>query len=151
MQYPSIHISVSRQTLTLRGPDFEERHYPISTSRYGLGSEPGSFRTPIGQFEVAEKIGDGAQLGAIFKARVPTGRIGDPASPDDLIQTRILWLHGLDPNNRNTMDRYIYIHGTNHEDKLGTPVSHGCVRMANAGIAELFDFVSQGTPVEIHP
>jgi len=151
MQSPSILISVSRQTLTLSNPEIEEREFPISTSRYGLGTEPGSFRTPLGQFEIAEKIGQDAPLGTIFKARVSTGKIGDPASLDDLIQTRILWLHGLQPDNSNTYSRYIYIHGTNHEQHLGTPVSHGCIRMGNADIAEVFEFVNEGTPVEIQP
>jgi len=150
MQSPSIHISIARQTLTLQRGD-TTRHYPISSSQFGLGTDEGSFKTPLGHFEIAEKIGAGAPLGAVFKARIPTGEIGDPANPGDLIQTRILWLHGLDPDNQNTLDRYIYIHGTNHEDQLGTPASHGCIRMANAAVAELFDLVTEGTAVEIHP
>jgi len=151
MQSPAIHVSLSRQVLTLRVSPGAEREYPISTSRFGVGTEPGSFKTPSGKFEIAKKIGAGVPLGAIFRARVPTGEIGGQKDPQDLIQTRILWLHGLDPENANTHDRYIYIHGTNHEDQLGTPSSHGCVRMRNADVAELFDFISEGTPVEIHP
>jgi len=65
--------------------------------------------------------------------------------------TRILWLDGAEPRNANTHDRYVYIHGTNHEEELGTPASHGCIRMRNADVIELFDHVEEGTPVEIRP
>lgn len=150
MQSPSIHISISRQVLTLRGAG-EQREYPVSTSRFGLGTEPGSFKTPAGRFEVSIKIGAGAPLGAVFKGRVPTGETGDPSNPGDLVQTRILWLHGLDPENANTLERYIYIHGTNHEEQIGTPASHGCVRMRNADVAELYEMAPEGTPVFIQP
>jgi len=151
MQTLSILVSVSNQTLTARGPVIGERVYRISTSRFGIGTEPGSFKTPLGRFEVAKKIGGGAPLGAVFKSRVPTGETGDPSNPDNLVQTRILWLQGLDPENKNTFERYIYIHGTNHEDKLGSPDSHGCVCMGNADVAELYDFVAEGTLVQIQP
>ena len=151
MQSPSIDISIGRQTLTVLGPGIPEREYTISTSRFGTGSEADSFKTPLGQFQVSKKIGAGAPLGAVFKARKPTGEIGDPANPDDLIQTRILWLHGLEPGNANTFERYIYIHGTNHEDQLGTPASHGCVRMRNSDIAELYEIIAEGTSVRIQP
>jgi L,D-transpeptidase YbiS len=148
----SLRVSIARQTLTLHGPGRGKRRtYPVSTSRFGLGTEPRTFKTPTGRFEIAEKIGAGAPLGAVFKSRVPTGEIGDPADTDDLIETRILWLRGLDPANANTHSRYIYIHGTNHEDQIGSPASHGCVRMRNADIAELFDLVAEGTPVFIQP
>jgi len=148
---PSLHISIPTQTLTLRHPPAPDRLFAISSSAFGLGTEPGSFKTPTGRFEISKKIGDGAPLGAVFKSRVLTGEIGAPADPGDLIQTRILWLHGLDPENQNTLARYIYIHGTNHEDDLGTAASHGCIRMANAAVAELFDLVTEGTPVQIQP
>jgi len=150
MQTPSIHISIRHQTLALHGGE-EPRTYPVSTSRFGLGTEPGSFKTPPGRFRIEKKIGDGAALGAVFKSRAPTGEIGGLSSPDDLVQTRILWLHGLDPENANTMERYIYIHGTNHEEEIGAPASHGCIRMRNADVAELYDLVTEGTPVSIQP
>jgi lipoprotein-anchoring transpeptidase ErfK/SrfK len=70
---------------------------------------------------------------------------------DDLIMSRVLWLDGLEPENANTFDRYIYIHGTNHEESIGQPASHGCVRMRNADVAELFDLVEVGTEVVIAP
>jgi len=150
MQSPSIHISVRHQTLTLRGRK-KARKYPVSTSRFGLGTEAESLKTPLGRFEISQKIGDGAVLGAVFKSRVPTGEIGEASNPDDLVQTRILWLSGLDPENANTLERYIYIHGTNHEEEIGTAASHGCVRMRNADVAELYELVNEGTPVFIQP
>jgi lipoprotein-anchoring transpeptidase ErfK/SrfK len=152
VQSPSIDVSVSGQTLTVRGAAGEaRREYPVSTSRFGLGTETGSFKTPLGRFEIARKIGGGAALRAVFKGRVATGEIGDAANPEDLVQTRILWLHGLDPENANTLGRYIYIHGTNHEEAIGTPASHGCIRMRNADVAELYEMVAEGTPVFVHP
>lgn len=123
--------------------------YRVSTSGFGLGSEPGSFKTPLGKFSISEKIGSGAPLGAVFKGRVPTGEIGAAENPDDLVQTRILWLHGEEPHNANTKERYIYIHGTNHEESIGKPCSHGCVRMRNADVAALFDAVETGAEVFI--
>jgi lipoprotein-anchoring transpeptidase ErfK/SrfK len=151
MQTPSIHISVRDQMLTLRQPGREDVHYPVSTSRFGLGTEPGSFKTPTGSFEISKKIGADAPLGAVFKGRVATGEIGEASNPGDLIQTRILWLHGLEPENANTLGRYIYIHGTNHEEEIGSQASHGCVRMRNADVAELSELVTEGTPVFIQP
>ena len=152
MQSPSIHISVSRQRLTLHGAGPPEGlEYPVSTSRFGLGTEPGSFKTPPGRFEISSKIGDGAPPGAVFKGRLPTGETGDASNPEDLVQTRILWLHGLDPANANTLERYIYIHGTNHEEEIGRPASHGCIRMRNSDVAELYEMVTEGTPVFIQP
>jgi hypothetical protein len=153
---PTLHISIARQTLTLH-PDARDdkstpaREFPISTSRFGIGTEPGSYKTPLGNFSIGKKIGDNAPLGAVFKSRIPTGQIGAANDPGDLIQTRILWLEGLDQENANTRDRYIYIHGTNHEDAIGTPDSHGCIRMRNADVAALYDLVPEGTAVRIHP
>jgi len=152
MQSPTIRISIRRQRLTLhRGRGRKKLEYPVSSSRYGLGTTPESYQTPLGRFEIGEKIGAGAPLGAVFKSRKPTGEIGAASNPADLVQTRILWLHGLDPENANTRERYIYIHGTNHEEELGTTASHGCIRMRNADVAELYDLVLKGTPVTIQP
>jgi L,D-transpeptidase YbiS len=123
----------------------------ISTSKWGLGTEPGSNRTPTGRFRVAEKHGDGAPAGTVFKSRKPVGRWrpGDRVRPDDLITSRLLWLEGVEPHNRNTYDRYIYLHGTNQEHLLGTPHSHGCVRLSNPAVIELYDLVPVGTEVVI--
>jgi L,D-transpeptidase YbiS len=144
-----LRVNVSRQTLEVLRGELIEKTYPISTSRFGLGTEPGSYRTPLGRFQVSEKYGHDTPLGAVFKSRLPTGEISPQGGDEDLVLTRILWLDGLDPDNANTKARYIYIHGTNHEALLGTPASHGCVRMANADIAELFPLIPEGTSVEI--
>ncbi|GAT33531.1 L,D-transpeptidase catalytic domain cotaining protein [Terrimicrobium sacchariphilum] len=145
----SLLVNVPRQTLELHEDGRLLRQFPISTSRFGLGSEPGSFKTPLGKFAVSEKHGAGAPLGAHFVSRQFTGNIAAPGGEEDLVLTRILWLEGLEPGNANTKDRYIYIHGTNQEQLIGTPASHGCVRMKNADIQELYDLIPEGTPVEI--
>jgi len=145
----NIHISIRDQRLTLKESDTAIRTYPVSTSRFGIGSEEGSLKTPIGRFRVAEKIGAGMPSDTVFRSRIPLGP-NDPLPPtEDFVMSRILWLNGLDEHNANTRDRFIYIHGTKHEDKIGIPASHGCVRMRNADIIDLFDFVEEGTPVVI--
>jgi len=144
-----LRVDVARQALDVLHGDLIEKTYPISTSRFGLGTEPGSYRTPLGRFQVSEKFGHDAPLGAVFKSRLPTGEISPQGGEEDLVLTRILWLDGLDADNANSKARYIYIHGTNQEARLGTPASHGCVRMSNADIAELFPEIPEGTFVEI--
>jgi lipoprotein-anchoring transpeptidase ErfK/SrfK len=152
MQSPQreIHIHVGEQRLFLKEGQQVLESFPVSTSAWGLGVEPGSQKTPTGRFCICEKIGNDAPPWAVFKSRLPTGEIGSEESPDDLVQSRILWLHGLEDQNANTRDRYIYIHGTNKEAEIGTPASHGCVRMRNADVIALYDKVVQGTPVFIH-
>ena len=125
------------------------KSYPISSSRFGLGTEEGSMKTPLGQFRVAEKIGHDEPAGTIFKARVPLKPEDPLPDTDDFVTTRILWLDGLEEDNANTRDRFIYIHGTKHEDKIGTPDSHGCIRMRNEDVIDLFNLVDEGTPVTI--
>ncbi len=132
------------------------RTYPVSTGASGLSCEAGSGGTPIGQFRVAMKFGDGQAAGTVFRSRVVTGELwtSDPSSPlfatrEDLVLSRILWLEGCEPHNANTLERYIYFHGTNQEHLLGTPASHGCIRLANADVIDLFDQVTEGTEVEI--
>jgi len=106
-------------------------------------------KTPTGRLCVAKKIGDEMPSGTIFQSRVAL-KPGDPVPPtDDLVMSRILWLAGLDEQNANTGGRFIYIHGTKHEDKIGTPASCGCVRMRNADVIQLFELVDEGTPVVI--
>lgn len=122
----------------------------VSTSRYGLGEEEGSLKTPRGWLSVVEKLGAGAPHGTVFKSRAPTGEIWTPDSPlssEDLVLTRILWLAGSEPHNANTQQRYIYFHGTNHESRIGTADSHGCIRLRNADMVTLFDYAEVGTPV----
>ena len=144
-----IEISIADQILRLRCGKKLVRTYPISSSRFGLGTEAGSFKTPLGRFRIAEKIGSDAPLGTIFTSRVPLGPDDPLPDTEDLITSRILWLDGVDPDNGNTKDRYIYIHGTKHEDRIGQPDSHGCIRMRNADVMELFDLIQEGTPVRI--
>ena len=145
-----IHIHVTNQRLELKEGGEVLRSFPVSTSALGLGSEPGSNKTPVGRFCVCEKIGEGAPPGAVFKSRLPTGETGSQEHPDDLVQTRILWLHGLEEQNANSRERYIYIHGTNKEAEIGTPASHGCIRMRNDDVIALYDAVEKGAQVFIH-
>ena len=106
-------------------------------------------KTPLGQFRVAEKFGADAPVGTVFKNREPVGFQDEHPPDDDLVLSRILWLDGLEAHNANTRDRFIYIHGTNHEHEIGEPASHGCIRMRNADLVELFDLIEPGTPVVI--
>jgi lipoprotein-anchoring transpeptidase ErfK/SrfK len=144
-----IDISIREQLLRLKRGDETLRTYPISSSRFGLGSKEGSMKTPLGKFRVAEKIGHDAAPGTIFKARVALGPDDPLPDTEDFITSRILWLEGLEEDNANTRDRFIYIHGTKQEDKIGQPDSHGCIRMRNDDVIELFDLVDQTTPVVI--
>jgi lipoprotein-anchoring transpeptidase ErfK/SrfK len=145
----SIHVSIRDQQLTLNENEKPIRTYHVSTSRFGVGTEEGSLKTPVGRFRVAEKIGSEMPSGTIFVGRVQLEPGEAPPPTEDLVMSRILWLDGLDEHNANTRDRFIYIHGTRHEDKIGTAASHGCVRMRNADVIELFDLVDEGTPVVI--
>ncbi|HEY5777300.1 MAG TPA: L,D-transpeptidase [Terrimicrobiaceae bacterium] len=144
-----LRIDATRQILEVLRDGAVCKSYPVSTSKFGLGFENGSNRTPLGRFVVSEKIGAGATVGTVFKSRAPTAEIASQGGQEDLVLTRILWLAGLDAANANTRDRFIYIHGTNQESLLGTPASHGCVRMRNADVAECFEEISEGTLVEI--
>jgi lipoprotein-anchoring transpeptidase ErfK/SrfK len=146
---PIIRISIRDQRLDLVSGDEVLATYPVSTSRFGLGSEPGSLKTPLGHFRVAEKIGDDMPLGTVFLGRVPLGPDDPLPETEDLITSRILWLDGLEGHNANTRDRFIYIHGTRHEDQVGQPASHGCVRMRNVDIVDLFQRVPLGAQVLI--
>ena len=124
--------------------------YPVSTSRFGLGDDPGHGTTPLGNLEVARKVGGGLPPGAVLKSRVATGEVLPVDAPGrDPVVTRILWLRGLDDANRNAFDRYIYIHGTPEERNIGKPASYGCVRMRSADIIALYDEIGTGTRVTI--
>ena len=151
MQSTSLHVSIRDQQLTLKSGKQSVRTYPVSTSRFGLGSEEGSMKTPLGQFRIAEKFGADAPVGTVFKNREPVGFQDEHPPDDDLVLSRILWLEGLEGHNANTRDRFIYIHGTNHEYKIGEPASHGCIRMRNSDVIRLFDAVEAGTEVHIQP
>ncbi|MDP3639162.1 MAG: L,D-transpeptidase [Azonexus sp.] len=153
-------ISVARQILSVLDDDGKVlREYPISTAKAGVGELAGSYQTPRGRHQIRAKIGAGQPLNAVFVGRRPTGEIWAPALlaqfPDrDWILTRILWLSGCEPGcNRlgcvDTMRRYVYIHGSPDTAEMGIPGSHGCVRMRNADIVELFDLVPCYSAVEI--
>lgn len=145
-------ITLDDQTLDVFEGDQCLRRFTISSATKGMGCVLDTYRTPTGRFRIVGKIGVGEPVGTIFKMRVPSGvwQPGD-AEQGDLILTRILLLDGLDPENANSLERHIYIHGTNHEDKLGQPVSHGCIRLGNAEMVELFEMVEDGDEVIIHP
>src|SRR4026208_828413 len=124
--------------------------YPVSTSKFGLGDWRGSRFTPLGKLQIAEKIGDNAPPGAVFKDRRRTGEIVAADSPGrDPIVTRILWLRGLEAQNSNAFSRDIYIHGTPEEQRIGTPASYGCIRMRSSDIIQLYDIVGTGAAVTI--
>ena len=144
-----IDISIGDQRLTLTRDGETLRSYPVSSSRFGIGTEEGSMKTPLGNFRIVEKIGHAAEPGTIFKARVALGPDDPLPETEDLITSRILWLDGVDKGNANTRDRFIYIHGTKREHKIGTPDSHGCIRMRNDDVIELFELVDETTQVVI--
>ena len=145
----SIRVSIPKQQLELLCGDQLVSTYPVSTSRFGVGSEAGSFKTPVGKLRIGENIGAGLPSGTIFKGRMPIEPGEAPLDTDDLILSRILWLEGVEEHNANTRDRYIYIHGTKHENKIGTPASYGCIRMNSVDLIQLFDRVPVGTEVVI--
>lgn len=145
-----IVISTREQRMALLDGPNVMAMYPVSTSKFGLGDFRGSRFTPLGELQVAEKIGGNAPPGTVFKDRRRTGEIVQPNSPGrDPIVTRILWLRGLQPQNANAFSRDIYIHGTPEEWRIGSPASYGCVRMRSGDIMQLFDIVGIGAAVTI--
>lgn len=146
----NIHIDVATQRLELRsGEGAVLFSAPCSTGAAGTGSEEGSGRTPLGRFCICSMHGENAPLHTVFRARIPVGTWPAAAGGEDAILSRILCLHGLEPHNANTRARYIYIHGTADTGRLGTPVSHGCIRLSPQDAATLYGMVSPGTPVHI--
>jgi L,D-transpeptidase YbiS len=154
-----IVVSIARQTLELFDGDRLLKTYPVSTAKAGSGEQKGSYQTPRGRHVIRAKIGAGAPANAVFVGRRPTGEIWSAGLAEqypgrDWILTRILWLSGCEPGrnrlgNCDTMRRYIYIHGSPGTAIMGRPESHGCIRMRNDDIIELFDAVPAHTPVEI--
>jgi lipoprotein-anchoring transpeptidase ErfK/SrfK len=145
-----IVISTRDQKLALLDHGTLLATYPVSTSKFGLGDSLGSRRTPLGRMEVANKIGDNAPLGAVFKDRRRTGEVVAPNSPGrDPIVTRIIWLRGLEAQNASAFGRCIYIHGTPEERLIGTPASYGCIRMCSSDIIQLYNIVGIGAAVTI--
>jgi len=155
-----IIVNIGEQRLYLMSPSSHPiTDYPVSTSMYGVGNENGSYKTPLGKHGIAEKIGTGCAMTEVFVGRQPIGQFdvlqaGGHALPEDVIMCRILRLKGLEPglNQGEAIDsylRYIYIHGTSEENKIGQPASHGCVRLRNKDMIELFDRVDEGCQVNI--
>lgn len=145
-----IVISAREQKLALLEKGRLIAMYPISSSKFGLGDARGSFRTPLGQLEIARKIGNDALAGTVFKDRRRTGEIvGVNAPGRDPIVTRIIWLRGREAQNANAFARDIYIHGTPEERNIGLPVSYGCIRMRSSDIISLFSMVGVGAQVSI--
>ena len=143
-------VSVRDQKMLLVKDGKPVKAYPVSTSKFGIGTRSGSSRTPLGRMEVAKKVGGGAPSGAVFKSRRRTGEIIKPNAPGrDPIVTRILWLRGLERSNRNTMGRCIYIHGTPEERKIGRPASYGCIRMKSKHVIDLYRRVGVGADVQV--
>src|SRR5438067_10789254 len=145
-----IVISVPDQKMIVLKNDAPIAEFPVSTSKFALSDAPGSKGTPLGELEIAKKIGDNAPLGMKFKDRKRTGEIVLPNAPGrDPIVTRILWLRGREAQNANAFGRYIYIHGTPEDRNLGLPVSYGCVRMKSEDVIKLYDIVGIGAQVSI--
>ena len=158
-------INIAHQTLTLYQHDKEITQYMVSTAKNGIGSQQDSGCTPLGKHFIAEKIGANEPMNAVFVGRVPTGEIysaelGKHNPERDWILSRILWLSGLEDGlnkgsnsqgDCDTYQRYIYIHGTPDTEPMGVPLSHGCIRMRNEDILELFEHVQEGTSVMIIP
>jgi lipoprotein-anchoring transpeptidase ErfK/SrfK len=143
-------VSIPEQRLALLDNGAVIATYPISTSKFAIGDAPGSRATPLGELEIAKKIGDSAPSGMVFKDRRPTGEILVPDAPGrDPIVTRILWLRGLEAQNANAYGRYIYIHGTPEERNIGTRASFGCIRMRSRDVIQLFDIVGPRARVTI--
>lgn len=154
-----LHISIADQTLTLFEDEQPLAHYLVSTALKGAGERCGSEQTPRGHHIIRAKVGTDAPCGAVFRGRRPTGEVWTPALHEaypgrDWVLTRILWLSGTEPGrNRlggcDTMRRYIYIHGTPDTEPMGEPLSHGCIRMRNEDVMDLFDRVPVYMPVLI--
>jgi lipoprotein-anchoring transpeptidase ErfK/SrfK len=159
MRERTLRISLRRQQLEVLEGGRVTARYPVSTSAKGAGERLGSEQTPRGAHEVKELIGAGAPCGAVFAERRPTGEICTTdlraAHPGrDWILSRVIWLAGLEPGRNqggevDTYGRFIYIHGTPDDEPVGEPRSHGCIRMRNQDVIELFDLLAPGMPVQI--
>ncbi len=156
----SIKINVTEQKLSLLDDTGKVlQQYSVSTSKYGTGNQNGSEQTPLGLHRIKDKLGGAMPVNEVFIGRVPHGSLDECKErgvelPDDVIMSRILWLEGMEPGRNqggyvDTYQRYIYIHGTNHEDSIGTPSSIGCIRMRNQDVVDLFRLVDVGSEVLI--
>ena len=156
----SININVTQQQLKLFDEDGNLlKQYPVSTSKYGTGNHNGSEQTPLGLHRIKDKLGGAMPVNEVFIGRVPHGNLEECIErgvdlADDVIMSRIMWLEGMEPGRNqgsyvDTYQRYIYIHGTNHEESIGTPASIGCIRMRNDDVVDLFRLVEVGSEVLI--
>lgn len=147
---PSVIISARDQKLAVLDNGKVKMKFDISTSKFGLGDDNGSYKTPLGTLWVSNKIGGNLPAGTVIKNRNPTGEIVAPNAPGrDPIVSRVIWLHGLDDGNKNAYGRCIYIHGTPEESMLGKKASYGCIRMRSKDVIALYDLVRVGTHVTI--
>ena len=154
-----IEVDISEQRLYLIENSLIKASYPISTSKYGEGSIENSFKTPLGEHSIKEMIGEEAEINTIFTSRINTKRSATiidqfEDTDNDYVTTRIMWLDGEEDGlnkggNVDSFRRYIYIHGTHEEGLIGTKASHGCIRMFNYDVIELFNLVNIGTKVLI--
>ncbi len=146
----SVVVSVDDQRLVLINNGAAVKSYPVSTSKFGLGSASRSHKTPLGKMYVYQKIGEGMRSGTVFKNRRPTGEIVGPNAPGrDPIVSRILWLEGLERSNSNTKERLIYIHGTPEERTIGWATSYGCIRMKSRDVIDFYGRVNRGTGIYV--
>ena len=154
-----MYVSVKYQRLYLIVNDSTIRKYSISTAKKGIGCKVKSNKTPSGLHTIKRKIGDDVPFGGILESRMYTGKIAKVLTKKknaakDYVTTRIMWLQGEEPGlnkgrNMDSYNRYIYIHGTPEEGFIGEPASHGCIRMKNKEVIELYDLVDEGTPILI--
>src|ERR1700730_11936637 len=145
-----IVVSVPDQQLAVIDRGKLISKYSISTSKFGLGDGSGSYRTPLGILFVSAKFGDHLPAGAVIKNRVSTGEIVNPNAPGrDAIVSRVIWLLGLEQENRGARDRCIYIHGTPEERLIGRPASFGCIRMRSRDVIALYDLAHIGMHVTV--
>jgi hypothetical protein len=154
-----VYISVRNQKMYYIKNDVVINSYDVSTAKNGIGNQEGSNKTPVGMHSVKEKHGSNIPLNGLFKNRKYYGQIAEiitdtTSSKTDDITTRIMWLTGEETNinkdkNIDSFNRYIYIHGTSEEGKIGTPASHGCIRMRNIDVLNLYNKIRVGTKVLI--
>ena len=124
--------------------------YPVSTSKFGVGDGVGTYRTPLGVLFVSAKFGDHLPAGTVIKNRVPTGEVVDPNAPGrDAIVSRVIWLRGMEEQNKRARDRCIYIHGTPEERRVGTRASFGCIRMRSKDVIALYELAHIGMHVTV--
>jgi lipoprotein-anchoring transpeptidase ErfK/SrfK len=145
-------ISVPDQRLAVVRDGELVARFPVSTSRFGTGDQFWSYKTPLGELKICEKIGQDLSPGAVIRHRSATGEVLPANAPGrDPIVTRVIWLDGLETQNKNARARGIYIHGTPQENTIGTPTSYGCIRMRSKDVIKVFDQVPVGTVVSIIP